>query len=929
MQKRARIVVIIGSVLVVLIAALAILPMLFSGQISTRAKAAANSSLNARVDWQDAGLSLFGDFPNLTLTLDRLSVAGMQKFAGDTLAKIGELAVTLDLGSVIGYVRHDAPIVVRSVRLDRPIVALKVLEDGSANWNISKPSSGPTKSSPISVSLEQLEIRDARVSYDDLQAKTVASVVGYRQSLSGDFGQDAFLLQTNAHADSVSLRFGGIPYLAHVALDVRADVDADMKQRRFTFRKNEIKLNDLALAFSGSTTFGGDRTAIDVSFNTPRTEFKHILSLVPAIYAKDFAKVRTSGALTLAGNVKGDYGKTAFPSFAVNAKVADGAFQYPDLPLPARGIVLDLAVRNPGGNVDSTVVQLNRFHAVIGSEPLDGALTLRTPVSDPDVDLRLTGKLDLADVQKTVKLTNVNELAGKIAADIAVRTRLSYLDNKQYDRVAARGTIDVQNLVVKSADLPRALAIQEASLQLSPQRAELESLTGQIGSSDVKLAGALENVVPFALRGDPLRGTATFTSRHFNLDEWQSDDALEVIPVPGNIDFGLQANIGELTLGKLMMTDVRGGVRVKDRRATLDHLTMNTLGGQIAVTGFYETTDLAKPTFDTNVSLESVDIPSAATALVTVQTLAPVARFARGTVSSELHLAGALGKNMLPVFNVLDGKGSLRTSELLLQGLPALGKVADAVKIERLRSPTFDSLRASIQIQGGRVQVNPFTVRVGQTSLRISGSHGIDQSMQYTLGLRVPRSELGAQANQVVASLASRAGKTGINLQAADTVGLEIKLGGTLTNPTVQTNLGDIVASAGQNVKQAAQQALSDRVDSAKARADSAALEARRKAQAEADKLVADAEARATQVRDEASKLAETVRREGAARADSLVAKANSPLAKVAARPAADQLRKQSNDRADQLIREANKRADDLVNEAKKKAALIAPPAGG
>lgn len=930
MKQPKRILVILGAVLGVLVVAVAVVPMFFSGAIANRVKAEANAALEARADWRAAGLTLFRNFPNLTLRLDDLSVVGTRAFAKDTLAKVGRLQVVLDLGSVLWNLRGGGPIVVRSVDLDRPVVSLRVLEDGSANWDIAKktsPASPQTASRPLSISLRRLDIRDASISLDDQKSRLVASVRGYRQSLNGDFAQDAFLLKTTAHADSVSAKFSGIPYLTHVALDVIADVDADMRKKTFSFAKNEVRLNDLQLGFSGSATLGDDNTALDVAFKTPRTEFRHILSLVPAIYAHDFQKIKTAGAVALSGTIKGDYGKRAFPSFAIDAKVSNGAFQYPDLPLPARDIALDLAIRNPGGNVDSTVVRLDRFHARIGPEPIDGAMVLRTPISDPDVELRLTGKLDLADVRKTVKLTNVNELAGRIAADIAVRTRMSFIDTKQYDKIAARGTLDVSDLALKTADLPHPLAITVASLQLTPQRAEVKSLTGRIGSSDINLAGYLDNLVPFALRGDPLHGNATFASQRFNLDEWQSDDALEIIPVPANIDFALQATVGELTYAKLKMTNARGGLRVKDRRVTLENFAMNTLGGEIGVTGFYETVDPVKPTFDVDFKMKDVDIPSAFTGLVTVQTLAPVARFARGSVSTDLHAAGPLGKNMTPLFNVLQAKGSLRTSELLLQGLPAMGKIADALKIERLRNPTFDALRASIQVRDGRLYVNPFDVRVGQSNLRVSGSNGIDQTLQYTLGFRVPRSELGAGANQVIAGLASRAGKAGLDLQTADTVALEVQLGGTLTSPTVQTNLGDVVASAGQSVKQAAENAVTERVDSAKAlasaRADSAAAEARRKAKVEADKLVAEAEQRAATIRAEAQKVADGVRREGNTRADSLIAKATSPLAQVAARPAADRLRKEANDRADQIVREANKRADDLVAEAKKKAALI------
>ena len=65
---------------------------------------------------------------------------------------------------------------------------------------------------------------------------------------------------------------------------------------------------------------------------------------------------------------------------------------------------------------------------------------LRTPISDPDVDARVVGKVDLADVRRTVKLEGIDQLAGTVAADAAVRTRMSYVDKKQYDRVAASGT---------------------------------------------------------------------------------------------------------------------------------------------------------------------------------------------------------------------------------------------------------------------------------------------------------------------------------------------------------------------------------------------------------------------------------------------------------------------------------------------------------
>jgi hypothetical protein len=53
----------------------------------------------------------------------------------------------------------------------------------------------------------------------------------------------------------------------------------------------------------------------------------------------------------------------------------------------------------------------------------------------------------------------VQQLAGTIAADAAVRTRMSWVDSGRYDRIAARGTVDIRDLAVKSQALPHPLAI--------------------------------------------------------------------------------------------------------------------------------------------------------------------------------------------------------------------------------------------------------------------------------------------------------------------------------------------------------------------------------------------------------------------------------------------------------------------------------------
>ena len=139
-RSARRILIGVGAGFALLLLLLVLVPVLFAGKISDRVKVELNRTLLAKVDWSSAGLGFFHDFPNLTLTLDDFSILGIGKFQGDTLAAIPRFRIVVDLASAIrAGLGGSAPIVVRAIELDRPRLALKALDDTTANWNITRP----------------------------------------------------------------------------------------------------------------------------------------------------------------------------------------------------------------------------------------------------------------------------------------------------------------------------------------------------------------------------------------------------------------------------------------------------------------------------------------------------------------------------------------------------------------------------------------------------------------------------------------------------------------------------------------------------------------------------------------------------------------------------------------------------------------------
>src|SRR5690606_18341357 len=211
----------------------------------------------------------------------------------------------------------------------------------------------------------------------------------------GDFRQERFSVDSRTRADSVSLRLAGVPYLSRARLDAAAVLDVDATRGSVSIRSGEIRLNDLLLALNGGVELGEEATGLDLAFRAPDASVRALVSLVTPLYAGgDLARAETSGTISVSGWVRGPYGANAFPALQIDARVDGGSLRYPELPLPVRELALDLSVQNPGGDLDSTRVELRRFRAGAGESPLEGAFAMTAPGSDPAVALRVGGRLD-------------------------------------------------------------------------------------------------------------------------------------------------------------------------------------------------------------------------------------------------------------------------------------------------------------------------------------------------------------------------------------------------------------------------------------------------------------------------------------------------------------------------------------------------------
>jgi len=918
-----------GITFLALLIIIALAPFLFKDKLVQIVKDEANKSLNAKVEFGDFDLTLISSFPDFRFKINNVSVINIEPFAGDTLAYIKQLSFDLNIKSVIAGDKYQ----INSLIVNEPHINATINSSGKASWDITKANSDTASSqTPIdttatkfALKLNQLEISHAKITYNDWQGNTFANLNDLNYKLSGDFTQDIFTLTNLLEIAETSASYGGVNYLNKVKVRFKADLNVDMPNSKYTFKENEFNLNELGISFDGFVAMPTDDINLDLKFAAKQTEFKSILSLIPSVYSKDFAQVKTEGALKLDGFANGtlhsekDSTKNTYPSFGINLAIINAMFKYPSLPKSVNDINVDVHVENKKNYLDATTVDVNKFHLSMAGNPIDISAHVKTPISDPNLAAEIKAIIDLNSVKDFIPLEKGDYMSGIIKANISAAGKMSSLDKKEYDKFTLNGSLEIDKMNYKTSTVPYDILLNTLKLNFTNKYVELASFDAILGKSDIRANGKIDNFLQYIFKDSLIAGTFAFNSNLLDITQLMSSSptetvaaapvkadstAMTVLEVPANIDFDLNANIGKVLYDNLIIEHIVGNLQIKKRKVDMTNLKMNLLGGGLLMNGYYETTNPKKPTVSYNLKAENFDIQKTFVAFNTVQKIAPIGQYAKGIFTATLeNFKADLDTKMSPILASLNGNGVFKTAKVSVGGFPPFVKLGEALKIEKLKNLDIENIVAEYEFKDGRVSLKqPVKVKIDKISADITGSTGFDQTIDYNWKMLVPTELFGSAATGLVSGLLGQANSAiGSNISVPKTVNINVGFGGTVLKPIVKTGFKNDNKTPGETVT------------------GQVVAEVKNKANEEAQKILADAQAQVEKIKAETQAAIDKAKTEGYAQADALVEQATNPIAKIAAKKAAELAKKEADKKAQKILDESEARCNKILEDARAK----------
>ena len=166
-----KILKIVGIVLLLLLISAFAIPYFFKDQIKAKILSSINEKVDAKVAFADADLSLFRNFPNASVSIEKLSIINKAPFEGDTLVAFEELNLKMSIKELFNG--DNEPMNIDGISSKNGLINIIFNKDGLGNYDIAlkDKSKEDSKSKPLSLKIKEYSVENFKFKYYDEKSK--------------------------------------------------------------------------------------------------------------------------------------------------------------------------------------------------------------------------------------------------------------------------------------------------------------------------------------------------------------------------------------------------------------------------------------------------------------------------------------------------------------------------------------------------------------------------------------------------------------------------------------------------------------------------------------------------------------------------------------------------------------------------------------
>ena len=735
-KRIKKVLLVVLSVITLFVTGATVLTMAYQQEVIQLFIRQANKLIKTPVETENIKMSVWSNFPDLTLHFSQVKVNG--SLEASPLVAASEIGISL---SILDLLAGDYKI--KDLTMDNGFVHLMLNEEGDNNYTIfHKQNSQSSDSASFKFELENVTLKDIELIYKDSSRQHEYQIFAEDLEANLRVENNIYTAKIRGPVDSKGFWLEEQGYLANKELNVDLELSYNHPGQFLNIYPSVIAINNADFVVEGDYSISD--YDVNLIFRGENSDINTIISLLPQENADKLNTYRSKGDIYFSGLLKGNVEGENIPAVKIDFGCTDATFYHPKYNQKVENVSMAGSYTNGSQqNLTSSELTLKKVSGEFENRSFGGDISIKN-FDNYYLDFNLKGAVDVNSALKFYPIENIREATGLIDFDISFRGFMNHLKNsKSIERTVSSGDINLRNLYLELADVKLPLKDLNGNFRFKSNDLAISNFSGSVGTSEFLLNGFFKDVLAYLFdNSEKINVEADLYSAYMNVDELLSGNltgsketfeqkySFNISP---KLDLDFKCDIKKLKFRKFRGNDITGHLNIKRQVAYSKNISVSTLGGKLSVDGMVDARNDDNIEVLMNSHLEGIHMDSLFYVFENFNQNFLEDRHLKGKIFSDMNTYLAFDRNIKLKSEKLSSdisisivNGELNNFEPM-QGLSAY---VDENSLSRLR---FSELKNEIKIKDQTIFLPEMKVVSNVNQIKVSGTHTFDQLIQYHL----------------------------------------------------------------------------------------------------------------------------------------------------------------------------------------------------
>jgi hypothetical protein len=720
----------------VLLVALIISVFLFKERIINEFIREANKQLSTPVTIGKIEVSVFEQFPHLSIVLNDVYVEDSHpgKYPLLTAKRISFQMNPIEVWA--------GKYSITGLRIEESETTLKLNAKGESNYTVVK-AQGPSAKSNITFELNDIDLTGTRVRYADLKSKQDLTFTSQRMKASMHTHDAIYDIEAEGELTTEKLQIEQNSFINGKSFMITSHLIYDDVNKSLTIEPSTLKLKHASFAVTGDYKWK-TKNQINIETKGKNTDIQTLISLLPESIAKKLEKYQSKGDVYFSSKLRGEISSKKTPSLSIDFGFSDATVFHPEYNSRLENASMEGSFASSDfRNLKQAALVLKNIKGKLNNENFTADFIIQDFV-DPEVICHFKGKVDAPAVLSFYPIDDLKNVSGSLLVDLAFEGKIGLLKNKTTaQRVSTQGTVALQNINLEYGKEKIPLQKLNGDLQFSNNDLALSNVSGKLGHSDFLLNGFFKNIITFVLfENQPIGVEADVKADFIDLDEIfsisfgdasQSEDQQYTFSISKNVNLNFNCDVRALQYKRFHARQVKGDLLVKNEMAVSRNLTFKTMGGDLQLSGIVDANNNKAIDIVTTAKLTGIHLDSVFYVFENFKQDFIEHRHLKGQTTADVVLELTVNEHLklFPESLIGDIGVTIRKGEL--NNFEPMKKLSRYLDDEGLNHLQFSDLKNDIHIEKSTVYIPQMEIRSNVTDISISGTHSFSQQIDYRL----------------------------------------------------------------------------------------------------------------------------------------------------------------------------------------------------